>query len=237
LVVPQQGPDDPSFTDPEVLLSGLTPHELADGGRTTECHLCSKIVRLRDMKTHLRLHDRERLSRPRPKLCSNRVCGRTIKADEEMRVQKEQQGLCNECFGPLYVTTYDPEGKMLRRRIERRLLQQLTGGCGKTWCRNDDSCRTAYKNAHGEDRVVSAKDGLTMVKPIVDELARGITSSLGFCVDEASQSRRNLAAMISSEREYEMEWCVKALEEEKGDLDRARDWLKNRAPKLGEMVS
>ena len=237
LVVPQQGPDDPPFTDPEVLMSGLTPHELADGARTTECHLCNKFVRLRDMKTHMRLHDRERFSKLKPTICSNRICGRTIKPDEEMRVHKEQMGLCNECFGPLYVANYDPEGKMLRRRIERRLLQQLTGGCGKPWCRNVDSCRTAYKNLQGEDRVVSAKDGLAMIKPIIDELARGVTSCLIFCVDEASQSRRNLAEMLSGEGEYEVEWWAKALEEEKGKLDRARDWLKTRAPKVGEVVS
>ncbi|OCT51419.1 putative ubiquitin fusion degradation protein (Ufd1) [Cladophialophora carrionii] len=237
LVVPQQGPEDPSFTDPEVLMSGLTPHELADGARTTECHLCNKIVRLRDMKTHLRLHDRERFSRPKPRLCSNRICGRVIKSEDEQRVQKEQLGLCNECFGPLYVTSYDPEGKMLRRRIERRLLQQLTGGCGKPWCRNLDFCRTAYKNVHGEDRVVSAKDGLAMIKPIVNDIANGTTTSMVFCVDEASQARRKLADMITGEGEYELEWCVQALEEEKGDLDRAREWLKNRAPKVGELVS
>jgi hypothetical protein len=126
---------------------------------------------------------------------------------------------------------------MLRRRIERRLLQQLTGGCGKAWCGNVDFCRTAHKNVHGEDRVVSAKDGLALIKPIVNDLANGITTSMVFCVDEASQSRRNLAGMLMGEGEYELEWCVKALEEEKGDLDRAREWLKNRAPKVGELVS
>ncbi|KIV84425.1 hypothetical protein PV11_00206 [Exophiala sideris] len=238
LVVLQQGPDDPSFTDPEVLLSGLTPHELADGARTTECHLCSKIVRLRDMKTHLRLHDRDRVTRPKPRLCANSICGRTIRyEDVEARSQKDQLGLCNECFGPLYVTTYDPEGKMLRRRIERRLLQQLIGGCGKSWCRNAEFCKTGHKNVTGQDRVVSAKDGLPMVKPIMDELAQGVTTGLVFCVDEASQTRRNLANMMASEGEYELEWCAKALEEERGDVGKARDWLKDRAPRIAEVIS
>lgn len=237
LVVPQQGPDDPSFSDPEVLLSGLTPHELADGARTTECHLCSKIVRLRDMKTHLLFHDRERFSRPRPKICSNTLCGRTIKYDDAGRVDKEQLGLCNECFGPLYVTSYDPEGKMLRRRTERRLLQQLIGGCGKSWCRNDRLCKTGHKVVTGEDRVLSAKDGLPMLKPIMDQLAQGNTSELAFCVDESSQTRRAIATMMMGEGEYELEWCLKALEEEKGDTGAARDWLKNWAPKIGELLA
>ncbi|KEF58984.1 uncharacterized protein A1O9_03827 [Exophiala aquamarina CBS 119918] len=237
LVVPQQGPDDPSFSDPEVLLSGLTPHELADGARTTECHLCSKIVRLRDMKTHLLFHDRERFSRPRPKICSNTLCGRTIKYDDAVRVDKEQLGLCNECFGPLYVTSYDPEGKMLRRRTERRLLQQLIGGCDKSWCRNERLCKTGRKVVTGQDRVLSAKDGLPMLKPIMDQLAQGNTSELVFCVDEASQARRAIATMMTGEGEYELEWCLKALEEEKGDVGAARDWLKGRAPKIDELLS
>ena len=237
LVVPQQGPDDPPFNDPEVLLSGLTPHELADGGRTTECHLCSKIVRLRDMKTHLLFHDRERFSRPRPKICSNKLCGRTIKYGDSGRVDKEQLGLCNECFGPLYVTSYDPEGKMLRRRTERRLLQQLIGGCGKSWCRNERLCKTGHKVVTGEERVLSAKDGLPMLKPILDQLAQGSTSELAFCVDEASQTRRAIATMMTGEGEYELEWCVKALEDEKGDAGVARDWLKNHVPKIGELLA
>ncbi|KAL8932081.1 MAG: hypothetical protein Q9216_006968 [Gyalolechia sp. 2 TL-2023] len=79
LQVPQRGgPDDPEIHDPEVLLSGLTPHELLDGSRTTECHLCAKIVRLRDMPTHLKHHDYERLSRAQPKICGNRCCGRIV---------------------------------------------------------------------------------------------------------------------------------------------------------------
>jgi hypothetical protein len=236
LVVPQKGPDDPSFTDADVLLSGLTPHELADGARTTECHLCNKIIRLRDMRTHLRFHDRDRIARPKPRLCRNSLCGRTIKEQDRARVEKEQLGLCGDCFGPLYVTSYDPEGKALRRRIERRLLQQLMAGCGKPWCGNADDCRTGKKNNTGVDDTVTAKDALPMIKPIMDELAKGGTPDLKFCVDEASQTRRVLGAMIAGEGEYELEWCVKALEEEHTDLGKARDWLKDRAPKIGEVL-
>jgi len=236
LVVPQQGPDDPSFTDAEVLLSGLTPHELTDGARTTECHICNKIVRLRDMRTHLLLHERERINKVKPKMCANRICGRTIKAGDEARVQREQLGLCNECFGPLYVTTYDPEGKALRRRIERRLLSQLMAGCGKPWCHNDQWCRTGRKSVTGEDRVVSAKDALPIVRPIMDQLAKGDSSGLVFCSDENGQTRREMAGMVAGEGEYDVEWACKALEEGRGDLGKARIWLKDRAPRIGEIV-
>ena len=236
LVVPQQGPGDPSFTDPEVLLSGLTPHELADSARTTECHLCNKIVRLRDMKTHLRFHDRDRIARPKPRLCRNAICGRPVKGQDSARVDKEQLGLCGDCFGPLYVTSYDPEGKALRRRIERRLLQQLMAGCGEPWCGNERACRTGKKNNTGTDETITAKDALPMIKPIMDELAKGGTPDLKFCVDEASQTRRVVAGMIASEGAYELEWCVKALEEGHNDLGKARDWLKDKAPRIGEVL-
>ena len=235
LIVPQQGPDDPSFGDAEVLMSGMTPHEYADGARTTDCHICSRIVRLRDMKTHLRLHDRERIGRTAPKLCSNSICGRTIRAGDEGRVSKEQLGLCNDCFGPLYITTHDPEGKMLRRRVERRLLQQVMSGCGKSWCHNAEWCKTGHKNSTGEDRVISAKDALPKIKPVLDQLAKRETEGLRFCVDEAAQTRRAMAEMVAAEGTYNLSWCIKALEEEHNDLSRARGWLNDRAPKINEI--
>jgi Ubiquitin fusion degradation protein UFD1 len=243
LIVPQQGPDDPSFTDPEVLMSGLTPHELADSARTTECHLCGKIVRLRDMKTHLRLHDRERLSRPRPRICRNALCGRTLNEPVDRKV-KQQLGLCDECFGPLYVTSYDPEGKALRRRVERRILQQLMAGCGKVWCANNQYCRTGHKNVTGEDRSLTAKDALPLVKPLIDTLESG--GPLYFCVDEASQGRRTLARNVAEMGEYEEQWWVKAMEETRASgaeggveehVRRAREWLEARAPRIGEVAT
>ena len=137
----------------------------------------------------------------------------------------------------MYVTNYDPEGKALRRRIERRLLQQLMAGCGKPWCGNEDACRTGRKNTTGADETITAKDALPMIKPVMDELARGGRPVLKFCVDEASQARRVVGGMIAGEGEYELEWCVKALEEEHNDLGKARDWLKDRAPRIGEILS
>lgn len=59
---------------------------------------------------------------------------------------------------------------------------------------------------------------------------------LNFCVDEAAQSRRVMAEMMSSEGEYELGWCVRALEESANDLGRARGWLGDWAPRVGEVV-
>jgi len=249
LQVPQEGdPTEPP--NPELLLSGLTPHELADGGRTTECHLCNKIVRFRDMDTHLRHHALERLSRPTPRLCRNTYCGRTQDGanktgDTRAGTRKGQGpgneiGLCSVCFGPLYVSMHDPEGKSLRRRIERRYLAQLLKGCGKPWCKNE-YCRTGRKNNGEGDKPVATKDAIPIVKPFLEGMdGKGYATPLHFCTDEGSQRRRSVADMLAAERGVEgkggfaVEWCVAALEAEGGDLDRARAWLKGWAPQRSE---
>lgn len=244
LVVPQEG--DPDVPNGEALLSGMTVHELADGARTTECHLCSKIVRLRDMETHLKNHDLDRLSRLPPIPCRNENCGRTIdtcsKSGDTRAGTRMGQGpgndvgLCSVCYGPLYVSMYDPEGKALRRRVERRYLQQLLTGCGKSWCRNE-YCKSGRKNLD-LSAGISTKEALPMIKPFLDGMSKadhGIP--LHFCVDEASQKRRTMATMLAAEGSdptgnggYAMDWCVGALEAMGGDLEGARQWLKNWAP-------
>lgn len=250
LQVPQEG-DPTQPLNPELLLSGLTPHELADGGRTTECHLCNKIVRFRDMDTHLRHHNLERLSRPEPRPCRNLNCGRTQDGvnktgDTRAGTRKGQGpgnevGLCSVCFGPLYVSLYDPEGKALRRRIERRYLSQLLTGCGKPWCKSD-FCRTGRKNTGQGDKPVSTKDAIPLVKPYLEGMdGKGYVTPLHFCTDEASQRRRAVAEMLSAENGvdgmggYALEWCIAALEAEGGDLEKGRAWLKGWAPRRSEV--
>lgn len=261
LQVPQQGPDEPDPLDPEVILSGLTPHELIDGARTTECHLCAKIVRLRDMPTHLKHHDLQRLSRRAPRICRNLNCGRTIDAvskrgDANPLPPRNELAVCDPCFGPLYVSMYDPEGKALRRRVERKYLTQLLTGCGQPWCRNR-LCKSG-RLASGLDTPagtpITSKMALTMVKPLLE---RGWEKDapLYFCTDETSQRRRLLADMLAAEAGstgveagaevgveasavgmggHALEWCVAALEVEAGDLDRGRAWLRDWAPTRAE---
>lgn len=253
LVVPQEG--DPDVPNAEALLSGMTPHELADGARTTECHLCSKIVRLRDMSTHLKNHDLDRLARARPIPCRNVLCGRTLdvcsKSGDTRAGTRMGQGpgndvgLCSVCFGPLYVSMYDPENKALRRRIERKYLQQLLTGCGKSWCRNE-FCKNGRKNFEiGGGTTLTAKDALPMIKPFLDGLSHAGAGGtpLHFCVDKGSQKRRTLAEFLAAEedgqggvrgRGFRWEWCLGALEAESGSLDAARMWLKNYAPTRAE---
>ena len=261
LQVPQQGADDPSPDSAEVILSGLTPHELSDGARTTECHICGKITRLRDMTTHLKHHDLQRLSRSKPRICRNINCGRTldgVSKSGEVKVQgsRNDLGVCDACFGPLYVTMYDPDGKALRRRVERKYLTQLLTGCGQPWCRND-YCKNGRKSLGmlQEGQTISSKEALGMIKPTLDALKDGKVP-VHFCTDEASQQRRVLAELVAAEGHgvgkgkgkgkgkerddlvegsgYELEWSVAALEAAGGDLDKARGWLRDFAPTRAE---
>jgi len=255
LQVPQQGPDDSPADSAEVILSGLSPHELSDGARTTECHICSRIVRLRDMNTHLKHHDLQRLSRSKPRICRNANCGRTLDGigkGGEVRIQgaRNDLGICDVCFGPLYVSMYDPDGKALKRRVERKYLTQLLTGCNQSWCRNA-FCKTGRKNLGltTEGQTTTSKEALTMIKPTLEGLT-DMDAPLSFCTDEASQKRRTLAEMIAAEGTadlkgkgketestrsgYGLAWCVAALEVEGGNLDRGRNWLKDYAPTRAE---
>ena len=258
LQVPQQGPEDPSPDSAEVILSGLTPHELSDGARTTECHLCGKFVRLRDMSAHLRHHDLQRLSRTKPTTCRNANCGRTVdrvsKTGEiTAQTARNELGVCDTCFGPFYVSMYDPDGKALRRRVERKYLTQLLTGCGQTWCRNE-FCKVGRQHLGlaAEGQGVTSKQAMQMIKPTLETLVGG-AALLNFCTDEASQRRRTVAEMMAAEggksngkgkgkaKEklgggvgYDVEWCVAALDIESGDLDKSRAWLKGFAPTRAE---
>ena len=235
LSVPQEG--DPANPSAEELLSGLTAHELADGSRTERCYLCQKIVRLRDMETHMKHHELNKSSKPLPRVCRNINCGRTLDGvGRNGQIGTGQQagndlGLCSICFGPLYVSMHDPEGKAMKRRIERRYLSQLLTGCGKSWCGNE-VCKSGKVNLGlskpGES--TSAKDALPLIQPLLQSILDHSTP-MYFCVDEGSQTRRKLAEMMTSEGVYEFEWCIAALEAESGDMDGARQWLQNWAPK------
>ena len=134
---------------------------------------------------------------------------------------------------------YDPEGKALKRRVERRYMGQFLTGCGKGWCSNE-FCKSGRKNQGiGVATAVTTKEAMPMVKSFVDGLA-GLRTPLHFCVDESSQRRRATAEMLAAEPPapgrtvHALEWCVAALEAESGDLDRAREWMRNFAPAVGE---
>ncbi|KAK4201528.1 ubiquitin fusion degradation protein UFD1-domain-containing protein [Triangularia verruculosa] len=238
LEVPQEGdPLDPS-SEAETVLSGLTAHERADGGRTTDCHLCGAIVRLRDMAAHIAHHELDKARKPKPELCRDELCGRTlhgigprgqINGGTHMgQGPGNSLGLCSLCFAPLYVNMHDPEGKALRRRVERRYLTQLTAGCGKKWCQNE-WCKTGRANRGLETLGTSVSTALPLVKPLLEAITDH-SQSLHFCVDETSQRRKKTAEMLAAEGVWDLEWCIAAMEAEGGNLNKARGWLADWAP-------
>ncbi|KAM3504398.1 hypothetical protein MY11210_008367 [Beauveria gryllotalpidicola] len=235
--VPQEG--DPFNPSPEVKLSGLTAHELADGARTTECDLCDKIIKLKDMQTHLKHHELDKVGKEKPPVCRNENCGRTrlgVGSRGQVRhspgldgQQGADIGLCSLCFGPLYVSMHDPDGKALRRRIERRYLTQLMSGCRKSRCSNE-WCKTGRSTLGLEAKGSSAQAALPLVKPLV-ETWQNLDRPMHFCVDDMSQTGRKLAGQIASEGVWDIEWCIAAAEAENSNANNMRDWLQAWAPR------
>lgn len=241
LEVPQEGEGDELITpSAEILLTGLSPHEVTEGNRTTDCELCNRIVRLRELAAHVRNHDIERESRQKPTICRNALCGRTLYGVVQFgagggRAESgpgNDLGLCSLCFGPLYVPTHDPDGKALRRRVERRYLTQLMTGCGKAWCSNE-WCRTGRQNLALEAKPTGAAAILKEIKPLVADAAmpQGIEKHhMWFCTDEGNQKSRVAAESIAADKGWDVEWAVAACEAEKRDVTRAREWLVKNAP-------
>lgn len=244
LEVPQEGdPTDPA-SEAETAITGLTPHERVDGTRTTDCHLCGKIIRLRDMPAHIANHELDKKYREAPQICRDKLCGRTLdgvgprgQVGAGTRMGQgpgNDLGLCSICFSPLYASMHDPEGKALRRRIERRYLTQLMTGCGKKWCANE-WCKTGRKNLGLEPKATGAAALMAEIKPLVQEVDDK-RKPMFFCVDEGGQKRRMVADVLASEGIWDLEWCVAAAEAEGPNLDKAREWLRNWAPSKGAAI-
>ncbi|KAL9130339.1 MAG: hypothetical protein Q9217_001441 [Psora testacea] len=176
--------------------------------------------------------------------------------DVKHQNSRNDLGLCDTCFGPLYVSQYDPDGKALRRRVERKYLTQLLTGCSQPWCRNE-YCKTGRKHVglEEEGKIITSKDASSMIKRRLENLEDPKTP-LNFCTDEAGQKRRALAEMVAAEggdgggavegkgkgKEgvddgYELAWCIAALQVEGGDLNKARGWLKGFAPTRAETAN
>lgn len=108
----------------------ITQHESECGSRTIQCINCSKSVQLKDVAIHMKMHEVEKANKQLPfQRCTNQQCCRSIDHGNGMR-------LCRICFGPLYVSQYDPDGKKRAQRLVHRYFQQLSNGCGRSTCQN-----------------------------------------------------------------------------------------------------
>lgn len=190
------------------MISGYSGHESACGAKTTDCHVCKKPVRLRDLLSHQKLHTLATRDKIAPELCSNTLCIRSR--------GNNALDLCDTCFGPLYSSVNDPTGARLKSRVERRYVIQLTKGCGKS------SCRNSYCVSSG----LIAKPTMAQVMGLIKEV-----SAPSFCVDEKTTKRKNFVDFQAEHSQYSREWLSVAIEENKGNEQEAVKWLEYNAPK------
>lgn len=203
----------------------LTAHESECGARTTECETCRRRVKLKDLPTHLRIHDSQRLTHTTPRICTNRNC-------VHERGGSRTLGLCSDCFGPLYSSVDDPDLSKLLARIKRRVATQLVSGCRRPYCRNT-MCATA--TGHKETYATA----LARVSPLVlphdgegdgyaddddDNDDGGETFGFSFCVNEVVQRKRDLASTLEHDGSYADAWCRRASAVATDEFG-ARAWL------------
>jgi hypothetical protein len=72
-----------------------------------------------------------------------------------------------------------------------------------------------------------------MIKPLGRQLLLpNPEPDLYLCVDETTTRKKFLAQMLeeNTQGKYDLEWCVKALEQENEDLNQSQTWLGRNAP-------
>ncbi|ODQ63534.1 hypothetical protein NADFUDRAFT_84195 [Nadsonia fulvescens var. elongata DSM 6958] len=215
----------PSTTSAINVMVGFTDHEAECGNRTSDCHICNKAVRLRDMKSHLKWHQIQRLDQHEPTICSNENCVRVLESSTSAP-NGNSLGLCGICFGPLYSGVHDPDGIKLNSRLERRYVIQMTRGCGKTWCRNHQACLTASQG------LGHPKHTMGTVMGLVTEWISA--HRYEFCVDEMTTKRHEIVNWIAQEGVYSEPWISKAVQEAKGNENATRQWLSIYGVKINE---
>ncbi|KAK9245835.1 ubiquitin fusion degradation protein UFD1-domain-containing protein [Lipomyces tetrasporus] len=229
LRLPQESRDSQSD-----LLAGYTGHESRCGTRTTDCPRCNRIVKLRDLDSHMQLHELQRVSAPLPRICANALCVRVID-DDPAAANSNSLGLCSSCFGPLYSPMHDPTGARLKGRIERRYFIQLTTGCKRSYCTNP-ACVTGRTNSN------LPKLAPAEVAAMVKELTEG--GKLEFCVDDGMTRRRRLVNWIGDDNEFARPWICRAVGEVRVGVEdddptsseaKARSWLVENGVRITEV--
>ncbi|KAG0279468.1 hypothetical protein BGZ96_001952 [Linnemannia gamsii] len=204
-------------------MRGLHSHESYCGDRTIQCQKCSQMVSLKDIQVHAQHHEYQRQNQVAPQLCSNQNCVRSKGATSNVL------GLCQLCFGPYWISTEDPKNQKLVQRLARKYHAQLMTGCGNNWCRNQH-CATF------RGRQMDATSAATEMMSILKEARVGAIDGhkTWLCVDEGTTRKKVMAELLLEEvsGQYTIEWCVKALEAERTDLEAAAQWLQLQAPKV-----
>lgn len=216
-------------------VANLTNHENTCGNKTTECFKCNKILRTKDLSKHLKMHDLDKIQMNQDtkvnfNKCLNENCIIIIKNNKT----SNQLGLCDYCFGSIYIPQHDPTNIKLQSRIERKYMIQLTKGCGFDWCTNTN-CKTfnptRFASLPHKTLLSYINDSLlsnirTPALPINKDKSLLVGNRLWFCVNESIQSRKNILVRLASENEYDEELIYKPINELSVITDDSvRDWL------------
>ncbi|KAI1317381.1 hypothetical protein EDD11_008561 [Mortierella claussenii] len=210
-----------SASNPRDRMRGLFSHESYCGDRTVQCQKCSQMVSLKDVQVHAQNHEYQRQNQATPQLCSNQNCVRPKSTNV--------LGLCQLCFGPYWIPTEDPKNQKLVQRLARKYHLQLMTGCGNVWCRNPH-CATFKRQE------IDATTAATEMMTILKEAKVGSPNGGGktwLCVDEGTTRKKVMAELLFEDVQgkFAIEWCIKALETEKADLEAASQWLNLHAPR------
>ncbi|GMM43787.1 hypothetical protein DAPK24_003620 [Pichia kluyveri] len=207
----------------ESIFYGISEHEWQCGSKTTECFKCNKIIKLRDLETHLKLHEIMKLQQSTPLKCKNELCVEIISNNVENSLQ-----LCDICFGSLYSNILDPDGKKLLQRIERRYILQIKNGCGDEKCENEycqSSKKCLLKGSNMVEIVKFVKNNI--IPEVINE------KKFKFCVsNKMNQHRRYVEYFIGGE--YEEGWVCKSNKECGDDIEKMSGWLDKYAVKTNK---
>lgn len=224
LAVPQE------TATPEDRFLGLTHHESDCGNKTTECYECGKVLRTKDVASHVLIHtlDKARRNHDVVAVCANENCVALLRPGSAM-------GLCATCYGPLYVSVLDPSHAKLQARLERRYVLQLTKGCGNSWCANVE-CATGNKALPLKEALAHVTAALLPqvvdpVLPIHTTSPVANSNKFWFCVGQSMQKQRHDAASLLAEGRYARTMVYRAVASGAED---PRGWLATHAVPLDQ---
>ncbi len=202
---------------PMDIIQGFTNHESDCSSKTVDCERCSRPIRLRDLKSHMKMHDMDRISKPRPRKCTNEECVNIV-SDKDLNITNF--GLCRQCFAPSYTTVHDPTGIKLISRFERRYVLQLSRGCGKSWC-NNPYCLTSGLFPKSSIGDIIKKVRELLPKPLASNIRLPDEDVIfHFCVDQFITKKK---VLVNSLQElglyYDVQWLCQAVEQVSKNLE------------------
>lgn len=223
LVVPQE---EATYQD---RFANLSHHENQCGNKTTECYQCGRVVKNKDLASHMKIHYLNKVESAAETVvrCTNENCTAVFINGSS---PTNELGLCESCFGPLYAQVHDPTHIKLQNRLERKYVMQLTKGCGNSWCENRECASQrqwdialALKHIHGELLPEIVLPPLPINVKREQKSESQDRNRLWLCLNASGAARRSLYDKISQEGHYSDNMVLKAVAQR--DEAEARAWL------------